>query len=223
MDSPGAIQRFDGALPPALLAAVSKMVFDLYEVGATPGTFWEPTDSGRPTLMSAVASVLAPLVPRSDGCAGVEWWARVRSGEEPMSLHQDKDESLLKTTGQLSHPHYASVLYLSDYGGPTIVLEPGPEGSPPAVNDQSWATLSWPRRNGFLIFRGDLPHGVGALTGGEATPRRGTLLINWWHRRPTAPGCREAPLRAQGEYLPMHSRHEPQVVSLERVQVRDLN
>jgi len=198
------------------------MVFDLYEVGAAPGTFWEPTDCGRHNLMSAVASVLAPLVPGSNGCDGVEWWARVRSGEEPMLLHQDKDESLLNATGELSHPHYASVLYLSDYGGPTIVLEPGPDGSPPNLSDQSRAALSWPRRNGFLVFRGDLPHGVGALTGGEATTRRGSLLINWWRRRPAPPGCREAGLPERVGYLPKHSRHEPQVVSLERVQVRDL-
>jgi hypothetical protein len=222
MDSPLAIQRYDAALPPALIAAVSEMVSELYEVAAPPGTFWEPTNCGRPSLMSAVVSALAPIVPGSGDCVGVEWWARVRSGDEPMSLHQDKDESLLKATGQLSHPHFGSVLYLSDAGGPTIVLEPGPAGATPGVGDQSWAALSWPQRNGFLIFRGDLPHGVGALKGGQPTPRRDSLLMNWWRRRPTAPGCREAPLQTQVGRCPRRSRHVPQVVTLERVQVGDL-
>lgn len=44
-------------------------------------------------------------------------------GEESIDLHWDKDEDLVDAQGINVHPQISTVTYLSDWGGPTLVLE----------------------------------------------------------------------------------------------------
>ena len=50
---------------------------------------------------------------------------------------------------------YSTVLYLTESGGPTVVLEQT-VSSPPA--QAAW--LSWPQGNNLLCYPGNLLHGV---------------------------------------------------------------
>ena len=50
---------------------------------------------------------------------------------------------------------YSTVLYLSDCGGPTVVLRQTPSA---ALAQEAW--LCWPQANSLLCYPGDLLHGV---------------------------------------------------------------
>ena len=106
----------------------------------------------------------------------------------------------METCGRVLHPAVSSVVYLSDEGDPTIVLDETldrPLGA-------SRARLVHPRARAFLAFDGDLLHGVlpgpfapasrAAAAGdapvgnGGAPAQRLTLLIAWYaeHTRAAA-------------------------------------
>jgi hypothetical protein len=50
---------------------------------------------------------------------------------------------------------YSTVLYLSDCGGPTVVLGQTPSA---ALAQEAW--MCWPLTNSLLCYPGDLLHGV---------------------------------------------------------------
>mmetsp|Transcript_32479 Transcript_32479/g.48620 ORF Transcript_32479/g.48620 Transcript_32479/m.48620 type:complete len:186 (-) Transcript_32479:129-686(-) len=72
-------------------------------------------------------------------------------------------------------------MYLSDEGGPTILFT------------ETAACAILPKRGRYMLFQGDLPHGVlHPLEEHTSAPfSRLTLLLNWWRERP--PGLSEAP------------------------------
>lgn len=55
-------------------------------------------------------------------CSGAEWWTQVIDSRDDIGWHWDRDYGLEEDQGLHIHPHLATVTYLSDCGGPTIVL-----------------------------------------------------------------------------------------------------
>lgn len=141
--------------------------------------------------------------------SGAEWWVQIKSPEDgSISFHFDKDEGIASEERWMKMPYLSSILYVSDVGGPTVVFNQrtdrrGNEKFPPVPEE---AFLSFPRRNRYVYFRGNLYHGVV----GELSPQRGaksrgrfsnrnvanervTLLVNFWDTRPMGIYCNEIP------------------------------
>jgi len=103
-------------------------------------------------------------------------------------MHWDRDYDLQADQGILLHPHLATVTYLTDVGGPTLVLD----RVSPLMQDEtpcgpiSRATASFPKVGRHLSFDGRLLHGApselmqpaGKAAAGSA--RRVTFLVNVW-------------------------------------------
>jgi hypothetical protein len=107
---------------------------------------------------------------------GAEWWVHTRPIQANLghNLHFDTDEALLKQDGQITHPIYSSVLYLTGGGtssksagngggGATVVLDQTPLSE--QVASQAWRCP--PQDNTFLVFPGNLLHGVLPCPGSE--------------------------------------------------------
>lgn len=186
-------------LPHSLLAGVTAhaLQHSRRPSGLQPATTW--LDAGatpRTPIERAVRHIEAVVQPPAD-CAGCEWWVQrlLPGGRTNIALHWDKDECEASQKKYLTHPSLASVFYLSDAGGPTIVLPmrvPSPEQQGrDVVPPGSDAFACFPAENRLLTFQGDLLHGV--LD--EPWPIDGarlTLLVNWWADKPQAPCCDRA-------------------------------
>ena len=158
-------------------------------------TFWYDLSAHRPrNLIEAAVLRLRTLIPATmlgnSTVRGAEWWVQVRSKEEGITFHYDKDEGLASIKGIMKHPAVSTVTYLSDIGAPTLIFEMitiDGNQEVPEIPDAGF--LSYPRKNRHIMFSGDLQHGVL----GSAAPRlaeagnRVTLLINWWSDPPIEP------------------------------------
>jgi hypothetical protein len=115
---------------------------------------------------------------------------------QPLGFHVDKDESIASNQMYLSHPEYSSILYLTDNGGPTLVLDqysPNGNGYSPRVPHQG--EISYPTHNKYVVFNGDLLHGV--LPGDHnrysgVHNQRTTFLVNYWNDAPEEPNCKHS-------------------------------
>ena len=97
--------------------------------------------------------------PMLEDATAVEWWAHCRRPGDPHQLHFDVDERRLRqgrTAYSLHHPIASSVLYLSDHGGPTLVIDQ--TASLRGLGSTGWAVSA--ACNRLLLFKGDLLHGV---------------------------------------------------------------
>lgn len=112
-------------------------------------------------------------------------------------IHFDTDESLLGREKKVTHPIVSSVLYLSGAkgntnetakAGATIVFNQTPDSK--AISTKAW--VSHPKDNSFMIFPGNLLHGVLPCTGPRepkttaeyARPEnnRLTFMVGFWTR-----------------------------------------
>ena len=154
-------------------------------------TSWLAAEAPARSAVARAARHLEAALELDAGAAGVEWWQQRVPSDAPMRAHWDKDECEAADGLQLTHPSLATVLYLDDAGGPTLVLPwraaPAGGGFELAAADDEVATAAFPKANTLLCFQGDLLHGVlpCATGGGE----RATLLMNWWRGKPRAPCC----------------------------------
>ena len=121
----------------------------------------------------------------SQKIVGAEWWTHTRpiSANLGHPLHFDTDEVLLRKEKTVSHPIVSSVLYLTGSGGgggSTVVFDQTPEST--EVAKQAW--ISQPVDNAFMVFPGNLLHGVLPCTGADAAQSscRLTLMIGFWTR-----------------------------------------
>ncbi|XXF76077.1 hypothetical protein P2318_23860 [Myxococcaceae bacterium GXIMD 01537] len=188
----------DGALPVPtfrrLLRRVgtlgSERLRDTYQT-----TFWY--DFGEPAnVVEALILSLRPRVAGRRPIIGVEWWlSRMNTTDVRVDFHQDRDEKLAQRTGQLIHPRRGSVLFLNRVRGGALAVTrelPDPENPSLAPRRLDTLTLVAPRPNRLVVFEGSLTHGVldannqvpdGKLPG--RVRQRRTLIMNWWHVRPT--------------------------------------
>ena len=134
---------------------------------------------------SLVAETVA-LLGQVGHIAGVEMWAQRRPAASSMHLHFDCDEERLILTRALRCPLRSCVLYATSAGGPTLIMEHGPS--------DAWAKtvrchVCWPTVGAMVTFPGDWLHGVVPADCDDAAvdgTQRCTIVLNLWHRRPSA-------------------------------------
>eukprot|EP00937_MAST-01D_sp_MAST-1D-sp2_P007452 g7452.t1 len=111
-----------------------------------------------------------------------EWWAHCRPHHSGHQLHFDSED---EGRGELRHPLFSTVLYLSGagIGGPTLVTAQRKGDS--ALPKEAY--LAFPAANRLVAFAGDRLHGVIPGRGearptlaGSRTPHRITLMIAFW-------------------------------------------
>ncbi|MEV0381668.1 hypothetical protein [Nonomuraea sp. NPDC050643] len=191
---PFAPKVFDDALPPSLLAA---LISAAGEMPHRTVSFWTDLRATEPPLIAAVFSHLRALVdlPGLDADeAGVEWWVRRAPAYHFQSWHVDKDEALFMSEQVVRCPAAATILYLGDAGGPTIVSSQvcAQDGSRlvPRRLERAWTVE--PHLNRFVVCRGDAAHAV--LPSRDHGQRvRTSMPINWW----PSPTARNARLGAE--------------------------
>lgn len=161
-------------------------------------TFWfdlsEP--SAEPTnVVEAAALELRRYLPSLRNVRGVEWWlSRMKTTHVQVDFHKDRDEKLALAGGPLVHPTFSSVFFLNRVkGGLLAVTEEEPcEANPSKAPERLDFDLAAPRPNRFVVFRGNLTHGVldrdnqipdRPLKG--PAPLRLAVILNWWRERPT--------------------------------------
>ena len=204
------INLFEEALPAALFRRLGRAVRAvgterMEDMGTYNTTFWFPVGVKPTNVVEESVSLLFTMVQPGPECIGMEWWlGRLKRGES-LPFHTDRDRSLRKETGQIVHPLWSSILYLNRFpSSPTIVLDQvlSPDGNswiPPKA--ESGRTLD-AVPNHYVLFQGDLRHGVVAQSTGQPGDRRAeevkntdelrlTLLVNYWDRRPSPPNCRD--------------------------------
>jgi len=163
--------------------------------GSYSTTFWVPVRAKPTNIVEECVTQLHTLVQPGPICVGMEWWlGRLEFGES-LPFHTDRDRSLRKATGQIVHPLWSSILYLNRFpSSPTVVLDQilSPDGNSWIPPEATAARTMDVVPNQYVVFRGDLRHGV-VHRAGERRQRglRLTLLVNYWDRRPMAPNCQD--------------------------------
>mmetsp|Transcript_24225 Transcript_24225/g.52770 ORF Transcript_24225/g.52770 Transcript_24225/m.52770 type:complete len:684 (-) Transcript_24225:1087-3138(-) len=161
-------------------------------------------NSPKNIIEDVIVNYLLPLAKRGlsaeegEKICGAEWWTHHRPIEANLGhqLHFDTDEALLAQEQAVTHPILSSVLYLRggstghavSPAGSTIVFDQTPDSE--QVASKVWT--SQPRNNTFMIFPGDLLHGVLPCPGDEASApqssleqpeHRLTFMVGFWTRR----------------------------------------
>jgi hypothetical protein len=127
--------------------------------------------------------------------SGAEWWTLVLDAEDDVGLHWDRDYEMEASAEILVHPHLSTVTYLTNVGGPTVVLgcvSPKESGElSDIVGPIKEVFVSRPAPGKHISFDGRLLHGApadanvwppstsGAGTGDAPGPRV-TFLVNVW-------------------------------------------
>lgn len=186
------------ALPEPLFR---KLLRRIYAVGGErlkqtyQTTFWFDLSKPPASVVEEAALALLPLVPHRERIVGVEWWlSRMSPNDVRVDFHQDRDERLALAGGPLVHPVMSSVLFLNRVKGGALAVtrEPPCEENPSLAPENFDVDLVTPKPNRFVLFEGDLTHGV--LDANNEIPtrrlpgkarRRLTIPLNWWDHRPT--------------------------------------
>jgi hypothetical protein len=157
--------------------------------------FWHALDARPRNVAEEAIARLCRLARPGARCTGAEWWLGRLPYGKSLSLHFDRDMTLQARKGQIVHPLWSSILYLNRFPcSPTVILDQvlDRDGKTlvPAV-PASGKTIA-PKPNQYVVYRGDLYHGVVAeKTARKPADMRLTLLVNYWERRPLPPVCRD--------------------------------
>jgi len=153
-------------------------------------TRWFPVGSVPKTALEIAITRLQQVLKPGDDIAGCEWWIQKVATNDNIGFHLDKDESIASNKRYLVHPVWATILYLSDVGGGTLIFDQhSPNGNGYIPSDPHEAELVLPKKNKYAVFIGDLLHGV--MPGESSTNgvERITFLMNWWTEKPEGPNC----------------------------------
>jgi hypothetical protein len=175
------VTTVDGLLPAGLARQLEAQVV---AVARSPGSLWWYQFHTPPrTLFEQVIFALRPHVPHGGKCVGAEWWMRVQEADRSFLFHFDRDEAVKDS---VVSPRTSSILYLSDVGGPTLIVDHEPGGAAPLS-----ARAVHPRHGRFATFPGTLFHGV--LPGSSSCWPRVAMFVNWWEHKPRAARADLAP------------------------------
>ncbi|MDQ3364476.1 MAG: 2OG-Fe(II) oxygenase family protein [Myxococcota bacterium] len=139
------------------------------------GTHWYALDESPRLLFEQVIQHLRSFVPRGDEFIGAEWWLRATPTDTGFPFHFDRDEGIRSS---IVSPGLASILYLSNAGGPTVILD----ATPTRTSAPKAGIAVHPRPGRLGMFPGTLLHGV--LPGRPGRWPRVTMLVNWWRSVP---------------------------------------
>lgn len=168
------IAALDDAVPAPVIHALRAQIIEFQARPPTAGdggTHWYALDRAPRVLFEQVIEHLRTLVPRGHAFVGAEWWLRAATTDAGFPFHFDRDEGIRST---VVSPDLASILYLSDVGGPTVIVD----AAPARVAAPRTAIAVHPRQGRFGMFPGALLHGV--LPGRPGRWPRVTMLVNWW-------------------------------------------
>ena len=139
-------------------ASASKRYFTFY-VDLEDLKASQHSQRAAPTsAIEALLLALLPLTGKASSLRSCEWWVHQRAAGRGFGheLHYDLEEQTMETCGRVLHPAVSSVVYLSDGGDPTVVLDETLDAPLSATR----AYIAHPRSRSFFTFRGDLLHGV---------------------------------------------------------------
>ncbi len=198
------IRLFENALPEPLFERLYRGISSINDEGGKSSystTFWFPNGAAPANVAEEAIIGLQKLITPPAECIGAEWWlGRMRPGKR-LNFHFDRDLALSRETGENVFPVLGSVFYVNSFPAtPTVLLDqvPGPDGRSQIPAEPVLSTSVAAVKNHYVVFPGELRHGVipdrdelkNYEESGQRIPQlRLTLLINYWHRRPSAPIC----------------------------------
>ncbi len=172
------ISAIDHAVPPQVIGELRAQIIESHARPPGPGdagTHWYSLDAPPRLLFEQVIQHLRSLVPRGDEFIGAEWWFRATTTDTGFPFHFDRDEGIRSS---IVSPDLASILYLSNAGGPTVIVD----ATPSRRSAPNAAIAVHPRPGRLGMFPGTLLHGV--LPGRPGRWPRVTMLVNWWRSVP---------------------------------------
>jgi len=156
-------------------------------------TYWFPNKVSPRTSFEEAIKYLQPLAKLSSAHVGAEWWIQkipATGTAGSLGFHVDKDESVASIKQYLVHPEYSSVLYVTSQGGGTLIIDQwSPEGNGYEPLEPEEGELSMPMRNKYIVFNGELLHGVVPSRESSEEGSRITFLVNFWDHTPEPPNC----------------------------------
>jgi hypothetical protein len=202
------IDLYSDVLPVALFRRMARSV---REVGTERlensyrTNFWFALDAPPRNVVEEAIVRLCRVVRPGPRCIGAEWWLGRLAYGQSLPMHFDRDMTLEKRTGQVAHPLWSSILYLNRFPtSPTVILDQvlGRDRFSLVPSVPRYGKVIEPVPNRYVVYRGDLYHGVvaspaareRAARSGKARKAAGlrlTLLVNYWDRRPLPPVCRD--------------------------------
>lgn len=177
------VAAIDGALPAAVNRELRAAIVELEGTRGDSRTNWYELAAPPRHLFEQVIQQLRRRVPAPDEYVGAEWWFRATSTDADFPFHFDRDEGI---RSRIVSPTVASILYLSNTGGPTLILD----ATPSRVAAPRAGLAVHPRAGRFVMFPGALLHGV--VPGRPSRWPRITMLVNWWR---SVPRMERAPRR----------------------------
>lgn len=173
------ISAIDNAVPPQVIGELRAQIIDAQarrrHTPGHEGTHWYFLDRPARLLFEQVIQHLRSFVPRGHEFIGAEWWFRATTTDAGFPFHFDRDEGIRRS---IVSPGLASILYLSNAGGPTVIVD----ATPLRVAAPNAGIAVYPRPGRFGMFPGTLLHGV--LPGRPGRWPRVTMLVNWWRSVP---------------------------------------
>jgi hypothetical protein len=206
------ISAIDNAIPAPVIAELRTQIIEAQAQPPRPGdgrTHWYLLDAPPRLLFEQVIQHLRSVVPRGHEFIGAEWWFRATTTDTGFPFHFDRDEGIRRT---IVSPDLASILYLSNAGGPTVILD----ATPSRRSAPNAGIAVHPRPGRFGMFPGTLLHGV--LPGRPGRWPRVTMLVNWWRSVPRmecAPELESTP--ASGRWRVDVERARTPVAALESI------
>ncbi|MBL0220169.1 MAG: hypothetical protein IPQ07_40655 [Myxococcales bacterium] len=172
------ISAIDKAVPAYVIGELRSQIIEAQAQPPRPGdggTYWYRLDAPARLMFEQVIQHLRTFVPRGHEFVGAEWWLRATTTDTGFPFHFDRDEGI---RGSIVSPDLASILYLSNAGGPTVILD----ATPSRTSAPSAGIAVYPRPGRFGMFPGSLLHGV--LPTRPSRWPRVTMLVNWWRSVP---------------------------------------
>ena len=163
-------------------------------------TFYLPVDAEPRTPTEVAVRLLRDLV-YPDGAdsgigevEGMKYWYQYRTAEEDIGFHYDKDEGMASDQMIMRFPYINTLVYLTDEGAPTLFFNQTVvhNGNVPLPHIAESGWVVYPKRNKWVLQRGDLLHGAKvdmALVWPSASKPRITLVVSFEDKKPVEPNC----------------------------------
>lgn len=172
------ISAIDRAVPAHVIGELRAQIIESQARRPTisdGGTHWYSLDAPPRLLFEQVIQHLRRFVPGGHAFIGAEWWFRATTTDTGFPFHFDRDEGIRSS---IVSPDLATILYLSNAGGPTVILD----ATPSRIAAPKAGIAVHPRPGRFAMFPGPLLHGV--LPARPGRWPRVTMLVNWWRTVP---------------------------------------